>query len=44
MNKATLTKAAKELGVARETLTKENKPLLDKWLEEQEAKPKPVKR
>ncbi len=38
MDKKTLAKAATELGVEKESLTKENRPLLNKWLTEQKAK------
>lgn len=44
MRKKDLAKAANDLGVPKETLTKENAPLLDGWLRIQEAKPKPARK
>lgn len=41
MNKTTLNRAAKALGVEKESLTKENRPLFDEWLAKQ-AEKKPV--
>ena len=44
MDKKILDKAAKELGVEKESLTKNNRPLLDNWLAEQKAEPEPVRK